>query len=59
MGQQIQRLENDIKKFPKIEDPHDKFVEKMIISFWVLLLFFLVKYVNYVLLTMFKQYKTE
>uniref|UniRef100_A0A8C6Y3Y0 Diaphanous related formin 2 n=1 Tax=Naja naja TaxID=35670 RepID=A0A8C6Y3Y0_NAJNA len=35
MGHQIQRLENDIKKFPKIEDPHDKFVEKMIISFCV------------------------
>uniref|UniRef100_A0A8C5RK90 FH2 domain-containing protein n=1 Tax=Laticauda laticaudata TaxID=8630 RepID=A0A8C5RK90_LATLA len=34
MGHQIQRLENDIKKFPKIEDPHDKFVEKMIISFF-------------------------
>ncbi|XP_029142084.1 protein diaphanous homolog 2 [Protobothrops mucrosquamatus] len=30
MGHQIQRLENDIKKFPKIEDPYDKFVEKMI-----------------------------
>ncbi|XP_026530552.1 protein diaphanous homolog 2 isoform X2 [Notechis scutatus] len=30
MGHQIQRLENDIKKFPKIEDPHDKFFEKMI-----------------------------
>lgn len=33
MEHQIQRLENDIKKFPKTEDPHDKFVEKMIISF--------------------------
>lgn len=33
MGHQIQRLENDIKKFPKTEDPYDKFVEKMIISF--------------------------
>uniref|UniRef100_A0A670K2D4 Diaphanous related formin 2 n=1 Tax=Podarcis muralis TaxID=64176 RepID=A0A670K2D4_PODMU len=30
MEHQIQRLENDIKKFPKTEDPHDKFVEKMI-----------------------------
>ncbi|XP_070615976.1 protein diaphanous homolog 2 isoform X2 [Erythrolamprus reginae] len=30
MGQQIQCLERDIKKFPQIEDPHDKFVEKMI-----------------------------
>ncbi|XP_061454159.1 protein diaphanous homolog 2 isoform X2 [Rhineura floridana] len=30
MEHQIQRLENDIKKFPKIEDPHDRFVEKMI-----------------------------
>ncbi|KAJ7310511.1 hypothetical protein JRQ81_007433 [Phrynocephalus forsythii] len=30
MEHQIQRLENDIKKFPKIEDPHDKFVEKMV-----------------------------
>ncbi|ETE64899.1 Protein diaphanous-like 2, partial [Ophiophagus hannah] len=33
MGHQIQRLDTDIKKFPKIEDPRDKFVEKMIISF--------------------------
>ncbi|XP_060126190.1 protein diaphanous homolog 2 isoform X3 [Zootoca vivipara] len=30
MEHHIQRLENDIKKFPKTEDPHDKFVEKMI-----------------------------
>ncbi|XP_072837123.2 protein diaphanous homolog 2 isoform X2 [Pogona vitticeps] len=30
MEHQIQRLENDIKKFPKIEDPHDKFIEKMV-----------------------------
>ncbi|XP_062998020.1 protein diaphanous homolog 2 [Elgaria multicarinata webbii] len=30
MEHQIQRLENDIKKFPKTEDPHDKFVEKMV-----------------------------
>nr|XP_060612373.1 protein diaphanous homolog 2 isoform X1 [Anolis sagrei ordinatus] len=29
MKQQIERLESDIKKFPKTEDPHDKFVEKM------------------------------
>ncbi|XP_054851916.1 protein diaphanous homolog 2 [Eublepharis macularius] len=30
MEHQIKRLENDTKKFPKTEDPHDKFVEKMI-----------------------------
>ncbi|XP_072914511.1 protein diaphanous homolog 2 isoform X2 [Hemitrygon akajei] len=29
MEQQIKRLENDIKKFPKTDDVHDKFVEKM------------------------------
>ncbi|XP_007890050.2 protein diaphanous homolog 2 isoform X3 [Callorhinchus milii] len=29
MEQQIQRLENDIKKFSHTEDEHDKFVEKM------------------------------
>uniref|UniRef100_UPI00398E6777 protein diaphanous homolog 2 n=1 Tax=Pristiophorus japonicus TaxID=55135 RepID=UPI00398E6777 len=29
MERQIQRLENDIKKFPETEDEHDKFVEKM------------------------------
>ncbi|XP_060105384.1 protein diaphanous homolog 2 [Heteronotia binoei] len=29
MEHQIQRLENDTKRFPKTEDPHDKFVEKM------------------------------
>ncbi|XP_021261384.1 protein diaphanous homolog 2 isoform X2 [Numida meleagris] len=29
MDKQIQRIENDIKNFPKIEDEHDKFVEKM------------------------------
>ncbi|XP_010570733.1 PREDICTED: protein diaphanous homolog 2 isoform X1 [Haliaeetus leucocephalus] len=29
MDQQIQRLELDIKNFPKTEDEHDKFVEKM------------------------------
>lgn len=29
MNQQIQRLENDIENFPKTQDEHDKFVEKM------------------------------
>ncbi|XP_017671492.1 PREDICTED: protein diaphanous homolog 2 isoform X2 [Lepidothrix coronata] len=29
MNQQIQRLENDIQNFPKTQDEHDKFVEKM------------------------------
>ncbi|XP_065413292.1 protein diaphanous homolog 2 isoform X3 [Chrysemys picta bellii] len=29
MELQIHRLENDIEKFPKTEDAHDKFVEKM------------------------------
>ncbi|XP_038630929.1 protein diaphanous homolog 2 isoform X2 [Scyliorhinus canicula] len=29
MEKQIQRLENDINKFPEPEDEHDKFVEKM------------------------------
>ncbi|XP_051485950.1 protein diaphanous homolog 2 isoform X5 [Apus apus] len=29
MNSQIQRLENDIKNFPKTQDEHDKFVEKM------------------------------
>lgn len=33
MNQQIQRLEKDIKNFPKTQDEHDKFVEKMSISF--------------------------
>uniref|UniRef100_A0A8C0BX89 Protein diaphanous homolog 2 n=1 Tax=Buteo japonicus TaxID=224669 RepID=A0A8C0BX89_9AVES len=33
MDKQIQRLELDIKNFPKTEDEHDKFVEKMSISF--------------------------
>lgn len=33
MNHQIQRLENDIKNFPKTQDEHDKFVEKMSISF--------------------------
>ncbi|KAF7666150.1 hypothetical protein LDENG_00119080 [Lucifuga dentata] len=29
MERHIQRLENDIKNFPKTDDPQDKFVEKM------------------------------
>ncbi|XP_023781673.1 protein diaphanous homolog 2-like isoform X1 [Cyanistes caeruleus] len=29
MNQQIQRLEKDIENFPKTQDEHDKFVEKM------------------------------
>ncbi|CAL8356077.1 unnamed protein product [Merluccius merluccius] len=33
MERQIQRLENDIKNFPKTDDEQDKFVEKMSISF--------------------------
>uniref|UniRef100_A0A8B9C2Y7 Diaphanous related formin 2 n=1 Tax=Anser brachyrhynchus TaxID=132585 RepID=A0A8B9C2Y7_9AVES len=33
MNHQIQRLENDIENFPKTQDEHDKFVEKMSISF--------------------------
>ncbi|PKU36384.1 hypothetical protein llap_13312 [Limosa lapponica baueri] len=33
MNNQIQRLENDIENFPKTQDEHDKFVEKMSISF--------------------------
>lgn len=33
MNCQIQRLENDIENFPKTQDEHDKFVEKMSISF--------------------------
>uniref|UniRef100_A0A669PF18 Diaphanous related formin 2 n=1 Tax=Phasianus colchicus TaxID=9054 RepID=A0A669PF18_PHACC len=33
MNKQIQCIENDIKKFSKTEDEHDKFVEKMSISF--------------------------
>ncbi|CAL8263741.1 unnamed protein product [Lota lota] len=33
MERQIQRLENDIKNFPKTDDEPDKFVEKMSISF--------------------------
>ncbi|KAK9518315.1 hypothetical protein VZT92_023625 [Zoarces viviparus] len=34
MERHIQRLENDIKNFPKTDDQHDKFVEKMMISFF-------------------------
>uniref|UniRef100_A0A674HVR5 Protein diaphanous homolog 2 n=1 Tax=Taeniopygia guttata TaxID=59729 RepID=A0A674HVR5_TAEGU len=33
MNQQIQRLEKDIENFPKTQDEHDKFVEKMTHSF--------------------------
>ncbi|CAL8307915.1 unnamed protein product [Arctogadus glacialis] len=33
MEKQIQRLESDIKNFPKTDDEQDKFVEKMSISF--------------------------
>ncbi|XP_075576527.1 protein diaphanous homolog 2 [Pelecanus crispus] len=33
MNSQIQRLESDIENFPKTQDEHDKFVEKMSISF--------------------------
>ncbi|XP_048815920.1 protein diaphanous homolog 2 isoform X2 [Lagopus muta] len=33
MNKQIQCIENDIKRFPKTDDEHDKFVEKMSISF--------------------------
>ena len=33
MEQQIVHLERDIKQFPKTENQHDKFVEKMTISF--------------------------
>ncbi|NXP77063.1 DIAP2 protein, partial [Ramphastos sulfuratus] len=33
MKNQIQRLEKDIENFPKTQDEHDKFVEKMSISF--------------------------
>uniref|UniRef100_A0A3B3YTJ7 Diaphanous-related formin 2 n=1 Tax=Poecilia mexicana TaxID=48701 RepID=A0A3B3YTJ7_9TELE len=33
MEKQIERLENDIENFPKTDDPQDKFVEKMSISF--------------------------
>ncbi|KAM6299970.1 protein diaphanous homolog 2 [Aegotheles albertisi] len=34
MNSQIQRLEKDIENFPKAQDEHDKFVEKMSISFF-------------------------
>lgn len=34
MEQQIVHLERDIKQFPKTENPRDKFVEKMTISFF-------------------------
>uniref|UniRef100_A0A6I8MYC2 Diaphanous related formin 2 n=1 Tax=Ornithorhynchus anatinus TaxID=9258 RepID=A0A6I8MYC2_ORNAN len=34
MEQQIERLESDIENFPKSNDKHDKFVEKMTISFF-------------------------
>ncbi|MCI4379873.1 hypothetical protein PGIGA_G00233400 [Pangasianodon gigas] len=40
MERQIQRLENDIKSFPKTEDKQDKFVEKMSISLPLFLLFY-------------------
>uniref|UniRef100_A0A3B3TTX6 Diaphanous related formin 2 n=1 Tax=Poecilia latipinna TaxID=48699 RepID=A0A3B3TTX6_9TELE len=33
MEKHIERLENDIENFPKTDDPQDKFVEKMSISF--------------------------
>jgi len=33
MNHQIKRLEDDIENFPKTQDEHDKFVEKMSISF--------------------------
>lgn len=33
MEQNILHLERDIKNFPKAESHHDKFVEKMMISF--------------------------
>lgn len=34
MERQIKRLENDIKQFSETDDEHDKFVEKMSISFF-------------------------
>ncbi|KAK2848897.1 hypothetical protein Q5P01_008731 [Channa striata] len=34
MERQIQRLESDIENFPKTDDPKDKFVEKVSISFF-------------------------
>uniref|UniRef100_A0A8C0QXK1 Diaphanous related formin 2 n=1 Tax=Canis lupus dingo TaxID=286419 RepID=A0A8C0QXK1_CANLU len=39
MEQQIVHLERDIKKFPQTENQHDKFVEKMTISFICLSIF--------------------
>ncbi|XP_064015266.1 protein diaphanous homolog 2 isoform X1 [Pogoniulus pusillus] len=38
MKHQIQCLEKDIEKFPKTQDEHDKFVEKMSISFFACLI---------------------
>lgn len=35
MERHIQRLENDIENFPKTDDPQDKFVAKMSISFFI------------------------
>lgn len=43
MERHIQRLENDIQNFPKTDDQQDKFVEKMMISFFFLMV------VNYTL----------
>lgn len=40
MERHIQRLENDIENFPKTDDPQDKFVAKMSISFLLLHLHF-------------------
>uniref|UniRef100_A0AAQ4NXB5 Diaphanous related formin 2 n=1 Tax=Gasterosteus aculeatus aculeatus TaxID=481459 RepID=A0AAQ4NXB5_GASAC len=37
MERHIQRLENDIQNFPKTDDQQDKFVEKMMISFFFLM----------------------
>uniref|UniRef100_A0A8C0SL85 Diaphanous related formin 2 n=1 Tax=Canis lupus familiaris TaxID=9615 RepID=A0A8C0SL85_CANLF len=41
MEQQIVHLERDIKKFPQTENQHDKFVEKMTISFICLSILFI------------------
>uniref|UniRef100_A0A8C2XCN1 Diaphanous related formin 2 n=1 Tax=Cyclopterus lumpus TaxID=8103 RepID=A0A8C2XCN1_CYCLU len=38
MERHIQRLENDIKNFPKTDDQQDKFVEKMMISFFMVVI---------------------
>lgn len=38
MERHIQRLENDIENFPKTDDKQDKFVEKMSISFFCVML---------------------